>query len=138
VALICDTGPLYAAMDRADVDHQPCAELLSQYGEPLLVPAPVLVELDWLAGGRLGPKPFSELLADVEEGALGVVDLVKLDYVRARELLAQYTNLNLGFVDAAIVAVLERLGERKLATLDHRHFGTIRPRHLDALELLPA
>ena len=30
------------------------------------------------------------------------------------------------------------LGEPKLATLDRRHFGTLRPRHVDALELLPA
>jgi hypothetical protein len=29
-------------------------------------------------------------------------------------------------------------GNEKLATLDHRHFGTIRPRHVDTLELLPA
>jgi predicted nucleic acid-binding protein len=45
--------------------------------------------------------------------------------------------LSLGFVDAAVVAVVERLGERKLATLDHRHFGSVRPRHADALTLLP-
>jgi hypothetical protein len=33
--------------------------------------------------------------------------------------------------------VTERLGEPKLATLDHRHFRVLRPRHVDALELLP-
>jgi hypothetical protein len=32
--------------------------------------------------------------------------------------------------------VVER--EARLATLDHRHFATMRPRHTDALELLPA
>ena len=44
---------------------------------------------------------------------------------------------DIGFVDAAVLAVTERLGEPKLATLDHRHFGTLRPRHVDALRLLP-
>ena len=138
MALICDTGPLYAAMDRADADHRSCAELLAGAKDQIVVPAPVLVELDWLAGNRLGPEPFAALLADVEDGAISVVDLVRSDYQRVRELLARYGDLRLGFVDAAIVAVVERLGERKLATLDRRHFGAIRSRHVGALELLPA
>ncbi len=138
MALICDTGPLYAAMDRADADHQACAELLAGSDEPLVVPAPVIVELDWLAGSRLGPEPFAAFLADLEDGAIAVVDLVRADYVRVRELLGRYADLNLGFVDAAVVAIVERLGEDKLASLDRRHFGTIRFRHVEALHLLPA
>jgi hypothetical protein len=30
-----------------------------------------------------------------------------------------------------------RLNETKLATMDHRHFGIPRPRHVDSLTLLP-
>jgi predicted nucleic acid-binding protein len=48
-----------------------------------------------------------------------------------------YEDLKVGFVDCAVLAIVERLGEAKLATLDHRHFATMRPRHADALELLP-
>ncbi len=40
-------------------------------------------------------------------------------------------------VDAAVLAVVERLNEPKLGTLDHRHFSVVRPRHVDALRLLP-
>jgi uncharacterized protein len=138
VALICDTGPLYAGMDRADADHEVCADLLRGSREQLLVPAPVIVELDWLVDNRLGVDPFLAFLADLADGAIAVIDLVHADYVRVGELRERYADLKLGFVDAAIVAVVERLGERKLATLDHRHFGTIRLRHVDALELLPA
>jgi predicted nucleic acid-binding protein len=137
VALICDTGPLYAAMDRADTDHRACAELLAGSDEPLLVPAPVIVELDWLAGSPLGPEPFAAFLTDLEHGAIAVVDLVRDDYVRVRELLGRYADLNHGFVDAAVVAIVERLREDKLASLDRSHFGTIRPRHIQALRLLP-
>jgi len=137
VALICDTGPLYAAMDRADADHHACADLLGSFPEPLVVPAPVVVELDWLSGSRLGPNPFVAFLADLEQGALAVIELAERDYARIRELLVDYADLRLGFVDAAVVALVERLRERKLATLDHRHFGAIRPRHVEALELLP-
>jgi predicted nucleic acid-binding protein len=59
------------------------------------------------------------------------------DYARIRLLLRQYADLPLGLVDASVVAVCERLGERKVATLDHRHFGVIRPAHTRSLRLLP-
>lgn len=137
MALICDTGPLYAAMDEADQDHERCAELLAGFAEPLLVPAPVVVELDWLSASRLGPLPFIEFLADIERNALELIDLTREEYGRARELLDRYEDLGLGFVDAAVVALAERLAETKIATLDHRHFGAVRPRHVEALELLP-
>jgi hypothetical protein len=52
-------------------------------------------------------------------------------------LIEQYADLDLGFVDAAVLAIVERLGERKLATLDHRHFSVVRPRHVPSLELVP-
>ena len=137
MALICDTGPLYAAMDRADVDHKICADLLADADEQLVVPAPVVVELDWLASSRLGPEPFVSFLTDVRAGAIAIVDLVLDDYTRVQELFGTYADLRLGFVDAAIVAVVERLKEPRLATLDRRHFGAIRPRHVNALDLLP-
>jgi len=60
------------------------------------------------------------------------------DYRRVAVLLDTYADLRVGFVDAAVLAVVERLRESKLATLDHRHFSVMRPRHVDALELLPA
>jgi uncharacterized protein len=44
---------------------------------------------------------------------------------------------HLGGVDAGLIAVAERLGLTTIATLDHRHFGVVRPRHVDALTLLP-
>ena len=137
MALICDTGPLYAAMDIADQDHVACARLLETTDEQVLVPAPVVVELDWLVGQRLGPDAFLSFLADSLDGLLEVVDLQTQDYLRVRELLDRYRDLALGFVDAAVLSVVERLGETKLATLDHRHFTVVRPRHVPAIRLVP-
>lgn len=64
--------------------------------------------------------------------------LIESDYRRIRELCDRYASSDVGFVDAAVLEVVERLNEPKLATLDHRHFGLLRPRHVDALTLLPA
>ena len=79
-----------------------------------------------------------QLLKDVASGAFRVEDLLPEDYARAAELCEQYADARVGFVDAAVLSVVERLGERKLATLDHRHFGLLRPRHVAALDLVPA
>jgi predicted nucleic acid-binding protein len=137
VALILDTGPLYASLDRRDADHQECRQLIETTPEPLVVPAPVLVEVDYWIHQRLHPGVLVALLDDIGDGFYGVEDLKPADYRRVRELCDRYADADIGFVDAAIVAVLERLNETKLATLDRRHFGLIRPRHVDALRLLP-
>lgn len=138
MALILDTGPLYASLDRSDQDHTACRALIEAADEPLVIPAPVLVEVDYWIHQRLGPGALVALLADIEAGAYRVADLTVEDYARVRELCDRYADAGVGFVDAAVLAIVERLGEPKLATLDRRHFSFLRPRHCDALELVPA
>jgi uncharacterized protein len=137
VALVCDTGPLYAAMDRSDPAHNVCAALLGEAAEPLVVPAPVVVEVDWLAGRRLSPAAFDAFLSSVEDGSVLVEELTAGDYARIRRLCRRYDDVPLGLVDASVITVAERLGERKLVTLDRRHFSVVRPRHVRAFTLLP-
>lgn len=138
MALILDTGPLYASLDRSDADHQACRALIESADEPLVIPGPVLVEVDYWIGQRLHAGVLIALLADIEAGAYVVADLVAQDYARVRELCDRYADADIGFVDAAVLAIVERLGESKLATLDRRHFGLLRPRHRDSIDLLPA
>lgn len=123
MALILDTGPLYASLDRDDAE--------------LLVPAPVLVEVDYWIHARLHPGVLVALLEDIIVGAYRVEELRPEDYERVRQVCDQYADADVGFVDAAVLAVVERLNEPKLATLDRRRFGLLRPRHVDALRLLP-
>jgi predicted nucleic acid-binding protein len=59
------------------------------------------------------------------------------DRARAAEIATTYRELELGYVDAIVVALAERLDERTIATLDKRHFGVIRPRHVRVFELVP-
>ena len=62
------------------------------------------------------------------------------NHVRCVEL---FTSLHLnaeqplGIVDASVVAIAEELGVSEVATLDRRHFTVVRPKHVDALSLLP-
>jgi predicted nucleic acid-binding protein len=137
VALILDTGPLYASLDRSDADHAACRRLIETIDEPLLIPAPVLVEVDYWIHTRLHPGVLVALLDDILAGAYRVGELQLEDHRRIRELCDRYADADIGFVDAAVLAVVERLDEPKLATLDHRHFALMRPRHVEALRLLP-
>lgn len=137
MALILDTGPLYAALDRSGADHEACRRLIESAREPLIVPAPVLIEVDYLVHRSLDQSVLALLLEDVVLGAYEVAELRRDDYQRVIELCTDYADIDVGFVDAAVLAIVERLGERKLATLDHRHFTVMRPRHVRNLELLP-
>ncbi len=137
MALVLDTGPLYAALDRRDADHQACRTLIEESEERRVIPAPVLVEVDHFIRARLHPGIRLAFLADLIDGAYFVEDLRSEDYARVRDICDRYADADIGFVDAAVLAVVERLNEPKLATLDHRHFRTMRPRHVDALQFLP-
>jgi len=137
VALILDTGPLYASLDRSDADHVSCRRLIEDAGEPLVIPAPVLVEVDYWIRSRLHAGVLTALLDDVIAGAYFVDGLQPEDYRRVRELCDRYADADIGFVDACVLAVVERWNEPKLATLDERHFRALRPRHVEALRLLP-
>ena len=137
MALVLDTGPLFAAMDRSDKDHLTCVELIEGSDETIVVPGPVVVEVDWLAGQRLKPEAFLNLLLDIDQGRVRVENVQGEDFLRCRELMDRYRDLALGFVDAAVMAIVERLREAKLATLDHRHFEVVRPKHVPVLRLLP-
>jgi predicted nucleic acid-binding protein len=52
-------------------------------------------------------------------------------------LVETYIDLPLGIVDAAVLAIAERLRLTEIATLDHRHFNIVRPNHVQASTLLP-
>ena len=66
-----------------------------------------------------------------------IQDLRPVDYQRSIELIRQYADLGLGFVDASIIAIAERLNLTEIATHNHRDFAVVRPAHCDAFELIP-
>ena len=117
--------------------HRASRMLIEEASAPLVIPAPVLAEVTYFTEQRLALKDLLSFLDDLAAGRYLVEDLLLEDYARAADICEQYADARVGFVDAAVLSVVERLGERKLATLDHRHFGLLRPRHVEALELLP-
>ncbi len=111
--------------------------MLADTQEPRVIPAPVLVELDYFLTRSFGPEPMRRVLNDVKAGAFAIEPVIAEDYDRVGELITKYADQQIGFVDASVLAIVERLREPKLATLDHRHFAVMRPRHTSAIDLLP-
>lgn len=137
MALILDTGPLLAALDAADPDHASCAAVVTDELEDRVVPALVLAELDYWCAERLTVDAWLTFLDDLLAGAYRLELPTTTDLARCRELQAQYRDLGLGVVDSSLIALAERLGETRIATLDRRHFPAVRPTHVPAFELLP-
>ena len=138
MALVLDTGPILALLDAGDPAHERSVAMVEELHEDLVVPTCVLVEVDYWAHKLLGEETWSVFVEDVASGAYRLEPLSLDDLERAAELEREYPDLDLGLVDASVIALCERLDERKVATLDRRDFSLVRPNHCDALELLPA
>ena len=136
--IILDTGPLYALADRSDAHHQDAVALLTTRPvSEFVMPSTVLTEVSWAIEAKLGADAEAVFLSQAAAGVPPVVELTRLDYLRCAELVRQYADFPLGFVDASIVALAERLGIGTIATVDRRHFSVVRPKSGVPFELVP-
>ncbi|MCZ7588584.1 MAG: PIN domain-containing protein [Gaiella sp.] len=135
--LVVDTGVLVAAVARRERHHLQCVGLLANASPPLVVPMLVVTEAAHFMTERLGGHVERAFASSIADGELVPEPVEPADWDRIAELLEQSQDLGLGIVDASVVAACERLGVTTLATLDRRHFGVVRPKHCDALELVP-
>jgi uncharacterized protein len=97
----------------------------------------VFTEVCMLLERRRGSRAELAFLADVRAGLFTLLETASADLERIADLVRTYSDLPLGTVDASVIALAERLGLPSVATLDHRHFSVVRPRHLSAFTLLP-
>ena len=137
MALVLDTGPIVALLDAADPEHERCVAMVAGLHEDLIVPAAVLVEVDYWLLKLYGHQPWQSFMEDVASGAYRLHQISETILHRAGEIERQYAELDLGLVDATVIATCEELDEPKVATLDRRDFSVVRPCHRDHLMLLP-
>ena len=137
MALVLDTGPILALLDAGDPAHARSVAMIESVREDLVVPTCVLVEVDYWTRKLLGAESWDVFVEDIAAGAYRLEPLTVDDLERASDLERQYFDLDLGLVDASVIALCERLGEPKVATLDRRDFSVVRPSHCASLRLLP-
>jgi len=132
---IVDSGPLIAAADANDLDHRQCVAAFQDTGLRFVVPALCVAEAVHFMAKRLGAEIEASFLADLKHWDVRAPE--PDDWIRIAELVRQYADFPLGGTDASVVALAERLGTDLVVTLDFRHFRAVRPRHCEALRLLP-
>jgi predicted nucleic acid-binding protein len=136
VALI-DTSAVLAAVDRADPAHEPVVASLALERSSIVLPVVVLPEVAYLVEKRHGASAAASVMGRLVRGRWPILGLEPVDLARATELMTDYADARIGFVDAGVAALAERLGAVRIYTLDRRDFSILRPRHTSAFEVLP-
>jgi len=137
VTIVADTGPLYALVDASDAWHKRVVEWWRKNREPVVVPVCVLPEVCYLLHTRISQRAESAFVRSVADGEFVIESLEAEDVARAETLIRKYADLELGFVDATVIATAERLDAIEVVTTDRRHFSAVRPRHVGAFRLSP-
>ena len=137
MALVLDTGVLLAGLDEGEPQHEDCARLLAGIEERLIIPEPVLVELDYWLRKAANADVWLTFCENLHADAYVLSPVGPDLLLAAAQLQVRYADQPIGFVDAAVFVTCEALGEDKVATLDVRDFSILRTSGGQSLRLLP-
>ncbi|MEY3220589.1 MAG: hypothetical protein RIT27_1946 [Pseudomonadota bacterium] len=133
---LLDTGFLLAVLDASDELHPACVRAL-QVERDVLLPESVLPELAYMVLRELGYSSLIVFLQAILRGELKLERITQVDLQRTAEILQQYADSRIDFVDCTIAALAERLNIQRILTVDRRHFQLFRPRHCEYFVILP-
>ena len=124
--IVADTGAILALVDADDRHHAVMRSLYVEAPDAWVLPWAILPEVDYLLATRIGPRAEAAWLADLADGAFTIEWGRQADLAAAQAIHHRYRALRLGLVDAAVIAVAERLRADAIATLDVKRFGAVR------------
>ena len=134
-AVLVDTGPLVALLDRSDPDHVACQETLSSLSDSMVTVWPVVTEAMYML--RAYWQAQQALWEMIETGAVEILPLGIDDVPRMQELMRKYRDLPMDLADAALVRAAERERLRRIFTLDRRDFQIYRPSRIGRFVIFP-
>lgn len=133
---VADTGFVVALLNRTDASHNAAKAVYVQQ-PAILLPQTVLAEVAYLLGRDAGISTVVAFLQGLNASRFDLIALIEDDIKRTADILNQYIDSRIDFVDASVMAVAERYGSTTILTLDQRDFRLFRPRHRRSFELLP-
>lgn len=125
--IIADTSGLYAIFNRRQPEHRAARASVERDGGPLLLSPLVLAELDYFVLVRLGAQAEQKALAELRSPAYRLASFTDDDFKLASEVAVKYGDMQLGLTDASIVVQAARHKITRILSLDHKHFGAVRP-----------
>lgn len=132
-ALLCDTSALLDYLVVSAPDHRAFRRAIDR-ARTRYVPGLVLAELDYFL--RDERRAMTSFMNDLSRGAFTYAPPDMGELSRALEVDRRYADMKLGLVDGSIVALAERLGVRRLATRDVRHFTAVELRDGTSFDLV--
>ncbi|MFM7903796.1 MAG: type II toxin-antitoxin system VapC family toxin [Microcystis sp.] len=133
---ISDTGFVVALLNQSDIKHSDVVAIYQNY-QQILLPQTVLAEVAYLVGRSAGVSTVAAFLKGLSASRFHLIPLSETDVIRVSEILEEYKDSRIDFVDATIMAIAERLKITLILTLDQRDFRLFRPKHCQSLEILP-
>lgn len=133
---LTDAGPLVALIDADEPDHQTCVLALRTLALPLVTTCPAFTEAMYLlgrAGGAVGQQALWKL---VLSRRLEIAELPLALLEHSAALMVKYADRPMDLADATLVALAEKLGQRRIFTLDH-DFRTYRIHGRRRFEIIP-
>lgn len=122
--IVIDTGPLVALFDPRDRLHERCRKVLRSLTAPLVTTVPVLTEVfHILSPNSIGSDRVRDLAA---RGGMRIWHYDDAALERSFQLMEQYADHPMDLADASVITAAERLGTRRVFTLDRRDFSTYR------------
>lgn len=134
---VADTGFVVALLNRVDTMHSSVTTVYTQEKQ-ILLPQTVLAEVAYLVGRNAGLSTLVVFLKGLSASRFILVNLTDQDVMRVAEILDEYADSRIDFVDASVMAIAEHYGIKRILTLDQRDFRLFRPQHCDCFEILPA
>ncbi|NJK29453.1 MAG: PIN domain-containing protein, partial [Acaryochloris sp. SU_5_25] len=105
-SLLIDSGFLFAIIVSNDPKHSIAMKVLeSLKGNNLVLPTPVIIETMYLLQARIGHHAARNFLKVLMNSPWKLENIHKTDLERIYELLNQYSDAELDFVDAAITTL---------------------------------
>ena len=117
--VLVDSGPLLALFNAADHWHAPVAAWLQAHPDVALVSTwPVLTEVCALLARRVHNQAALDFLLWAERGALCVDAPLESSLAQMRRIAQRFADLPLDLADASIAEAAERLGLRRILSID--------------------
>jgi hypothetical protein len=137
MAILIDTSALLAYASEKDARHSIASQMMKTLTyERRIVPAPVLSELFYMTAVRLNYGRAVQLFISTR-AAFDVQPLAEADMIRMATIMMQYRAAEFDYVDAALMALAERLNIQRIFTFDRRDFSMFRPTHCEYLAIIP-
>lgn len=134
---IIDTSAIISLVDRSCEHHYRISDIIRKGDFRLIVPSHVIPEACYMLNKKFGPSIEIKFLEEIISVNLHIEIIKFLDLARVVEILKKYSTLDIGYADAAIVAIAERLKVNRILTLDKKHFNSLIPLGFDYFEIYP-